>query len=53
MRGFYPLLAEVALASVNVASGGTKDHTDGQQTKYAQNGEGEVGGGEQRPGGCH
>ena len=50
MRGFYPLLAEVALAGVNVAGGGAEDDPDGEEAKRTQNGEGEVGGSEQRPG---
>ena len=50
MRGFYPSLAESALAGVNVASGGAEDDPDREKAEHAQNSESKVGGSEQGPG---
>ena len=50
MRGFYPSLAEIALAGVYIASGGAKDDPDREKAEHAEDCEGEVGGGEQGPG---
>jgi hypothetical protein len=52
MYQFYPSLAQVALADINVAAGGTEDNPDGEEPQQTENGESEIGGGEEGPG-CH
>ena len=50
MYGFYPSLAESALAEVNVAAGGAENHNDAGQACEADQGESEVRCGEEGPG---
>ena len=50
MWGFYPSLTKSALAGVDVASGGAEDDPDREKAEHAEDCEGEVRRGENRPG---